>query len=106
MSRADLRVVEYTVTQSVKSKKGKKSSKKVKLAGFFHIWGSNADKKGKEKFFGLVEDANTGKLIEVDYKNIRFLSEAEIDGLYEAEVEEIATAEEETTETASESEKE
>lgn len=83
MSRADLRPVEFSITKKVVSKKSKKSSSaKVKCIGYFHIWGTDVDKKGKEIFFGLVEDANTGNLLEVSYKSIRFLSDYEVEDLY------------------------
>ena len=107
MSREDLRPVQYTVTEKTKAKKGKKSgTKKVKKVGYFHLWGSNADKKGKEKFFGLVEEA-TGKLLEVGYKDIKFLTEEQIDNLYVAAVEEADIHEiiEEATEATAEEEK-
>lgn len=84
MNRADLRLVEFSVTKKVKSKKSKKStSKKIKAIGYFHIWGTNADKKGNEKFFGLIEDANTGNLVEIDSKYIRFLTDDQVETLYE-----------------------
>ena len=76
MNREDLRKVEFTVKEKAKSKKGKKSQKKqVKKVGLFHIW--NADGKNKKKFYGLVEDVETGLLREVSYKDIRFLSDNE-----------------------------
>ncbi|PZR24408.1 MAG: hypothetical protein DI539_00080 [Flavobacterium psychrophilum] len=94
MNRTDLRLVQYSVTQKVKSKKSKKStSKKVKAIGYFHIWGANADKKGNEKFYALVEDANTGSLTEVAHKDVRFLTEDEVEMLYN-QVEEILLKEE------------
>ena len=95
MNREDLRTVEYTVTEKTKAKKGKKSgTKKVKKIGYFHLWGSS-DSKGKEKFFGLVEEA-TGKLLEVGYKDIKFLSDFHLDEVFEIEQEEEPTAEAET----------
>lgn len=101
MNRTDLRLVQYSVTRKVKSKKSKKStSKKVKALGYFHIWGANADKKGNEKFYALVEDANTGALVEVAHKDVRFLTDDEVEMLYN-QAEEIITAEE-TEETAGE----
>jgi len=96
MNRTDLRLVQYAVTTKVKSKKSKKStSKKVKGIGYFHIWGTNADKKGNEKFYALIEDANTGSLVEVAHKDVRFLTEDEIDMLYNQAEEAIFAAEEE-----------
>ena len=98
MNRTDLRLVQYSVTKKVQAKKSKKStSKKVKAIGYFHIWGANADKKGTEKFYALIEDANTGNLVEVAHKDVRFLTEDEIEMLYN-QVEEAITAEEETVE--------
>ncbi|MDV6169574.1 hypothetical protein R1T16_14150 [Flavobacterium sp. DG1-102-2] len=95
MNRTDLRLVQYSVTRKVKSKKSKKStSKKVKSIGYFHIWGTNADKKGNEKFYALIEDANTGTLVEVAHKDVRFLTEDEIEMLYN-QAEETLLAEEE-----------
>ena len=79
MNRTDLRLVQYAVTKKVKTKKSKKStSKKVKAVGYFHIWGTNADKKGNEKFYALVEDANTGNLVEVAHKDVRFLTKTKL----------------------------
>ncbi len=76
MNREDLRKVEFTVKEKAKSKKGKKSQKKqVKKVGLFHIW--NPDGKNKKKFYGLIEDVETGLLREVSYKDIRFLSDNE-----------------------------
>lgn len=106
MNRTDLRLVQYSVTKKVKSKKSKKStSKKVKAIGYFHIWGANADKKGNEKFYALVEDANNGNLAEVAHKDVRFLTDDEIEMLYNQveetlieETKEIAEATEEATE--------
>lgn len=101
------RVVAYSVTEKTKSKKGKKSTKEVSKIGLFHVW--SATGKGNKKFTGLVEDAQTGLLVEVNYKNIRFLSELEVEELTGAAIteaenllEEIVTAtqtEAETTET-------
>jgi len=86
MNREDLRVVEFTVIETTKAKKGKKTQKKArKFYGFFHLWGTNVNGKGNEKFFGLVEEAATGSLLEVSYKDIRFLSEAEIEDYHEAQ---------------------
>lgn len=103
MNRTDLRLVQYSVTRKVKSKKSKKTtSKKVKAIGYFHIWGANADKKGNEKFYALIEDANTGALVEVSHKDVRFLTEDETEMLYN-QAEEALTAEtEETAEEATE----
>ncbi|MES2484962.1 MAG: hypothetical protein V4581_03325 [Bacteroidota bacterium] len=96
MNREDLRVVEFTVIEKTKAKKGKKTQKKAKkLFGFFHLWGTNVNGKGNERFFGLVEEAVTGSLLEVSYKDIRFLSEAEIEEYHEtaeAEAEETTEA--------------
>ena len=90
MSREDLRLVEFSVTEKTKSKKTKKTvSKTSKKIGYFHIWGTNVDGKGNEKFYGLIEEAKTGKLVEVNYKSIRFLSEAELDTMFEEIAEEI-----------------
>lgn len=90
MSREDLRMVEFSVSEKTKSSKTKKTvSKTKKKLGYFHIWGTNIDGKGNEKFYGLIEEAKTGKLVEVSYKNIRFLSEAELDTMFEEAVEEI-----------------
>lgn len=76
MNREDLRKVEFTVREKVKSKKGKKGQKKqVKKNGLFHIW--NPDGKNKKKFYGLVEDVETGLLREVSYKDIRFVNDNE-----------------------------
>ena len=100
MDRADLRPVEFTITKKVISKKSKKSSSaKVKGIGYFHIWGTDVDKKGKETFFGLVEDANTGNLLEVSYKSIRFLSDYEVEDLYSVAGDEQALSEDEAAET-------
>lgn len=105
------RVVAYSVTEKSKSKKGKKSSKKeVSKIGLFHVW--SASGKGAKKFTGLVEDAETGLLVEVNYKNIRFLSEAEVEELTSAAITEAETlleeleaaAEAETNETPAEAE--
>ena len=104
MSREHLRTVQYTVTEKTKAKKGKKAgTQKVKKIGYFHLWGSNADKKGKEVFFALVEEA-TGKLLEVSYKDIRFLSDTQIDDLFEPEEFEavLAVTEDEVTEEVAE----
>ncbi|MFL9845242.1 hypothetical protein [Flavobacterium rhizosphaerae] len=74
MNREDLRPVAFTVTEKVK--KGKKTATKTKTkSGYFHLWGSVVDKKGKEEFYALVEDAKTGKLLEVSFKDIRFVNE-------------------------------
>jgi len=94
MNRTDLRLVQYAVTTKVKGKKSKKStSKKVKAIGYFHIWGANADKKGNEKFYALVEDANNGSLVEVAHKDVRFLTDDEIEMLYN-QAEEVLIEEE------------
>lgn len=94
MNRTDLRLVQYSVTKKVKTKKSKKStSKKVKAIGYFHIWGTNADKKGNEKFYALIEDANTGNLVEVAHKDVRFLTEDEIEMLYNQAEEALIEAE-------------
>jgi hypothetical protein len=94
MNRTDLRLVQYSVTTKVKSKKSKKStSKKVKSIGYFHIWGANADKKGNEKFYALIEDANTGNLTEVAHKDVRFLTEDEVEMIFN-QAEEVLLAEE------------
>lgn len=85
MNREDLRLVEFTVVEKTKAKKGKKTTKKeVKKYGYFHLWGTNVNGKGNEKFFGLIEEAVTGSLLEVTYKDIRFLSEAEVEEYFEA----------------------
>lgn len=101
------RVVAYSVTEKSKSKKGKKSTKEVSKIGLFHVW--SASGKGNKKFTGLVEDAQTGLLIEVNYKNIRFLSELEIEELTGAAIteaenllDEIVTATETEAETTTE----
>lgn len=87
MSQEELRIVEFLVTEKGRTKKGKKPSKKeVRKLGFFHVWATTG--KGTKKFTGLVEDAETGLLIEIGYKNIRFLSEAELDALTDAAIEE------------------
>lgn len=92
MSREGLRMVEFSVTEKTKSSKPKKTvAKTKKKLGFFHIWGTNVDGKGNEKFYGLIEEAKTGKLVEVSYKNIRFLSEAELDAMFEEAVEAVVT---------------
>lgn len=99
MDRSDLRPVEFTITKKVISKKSRKSSSaKVKGIGYFHIWGTEVDKKGKEAFFGLIEDANTGNLVEVGYKSIRFLSDYEVEDLYSVAGEGKALTEEEEAE--------
>jgi hypothetical protein len=101
------RVVAYSVTEKTKSKKGKKSTKEVSKIGLFHVW--SATGKGNKKFTGLVEDAQTGLLVEVNYKNIRFLSELEVEELTGAAIteaenllEEIVTATENEAETTTE----
>jgi hypothetical protein len=82
MNREDLRVVEFTVIEKSKPKKGKKPVKKEKKKiGLFHLWGTNVNGKGNEKFFGLIEEAGTGFLLEISYKDIRFLNEDEIEEL-------------------------
>lgn len=82
MYREELRVVRYTVIKKAEKKKSKKKeTKKVKKVGLFHLWGREEDKKGKEVFFALVEDLETGDVVEVSSKNIRFLSDDEIDAL-------------------------
>lgn len=84
MNKTDLRLVEFSVTKKVKTKKSKKStSKKIKAIGYFHIWGTNVDKKGNEKFFALIEDANSGNLVEIDAKYVRFLTDSQVETLYE-----------------------
>lgn len=102
MSREELRIVEFVVTEKGKTKKGKKPSKKeVRKLGFFHVWATSG--KGTKKFTGLVEDTETGLLVEIGYKNIRFLSEAELDTLTDAAIEEaeaLLLAEEATKEEA------
>lgn len=105
MSRADLRPVEFSITKRVVSKKSKKSSSaKVKGVGYFHLWGTDVDKKGKEAFFGLVEDANTGNLLEVSYKSIRFLSDYEVEDLYSVAGEQHALSANETAESSEKTE--
>jgi hypothetical protein len=95
MNREDLRLVEFTVVEKTKAKKGKKTTKKeVKKYGYFHLWGANVNGKGNEKFFGLIEEAVSGSLLEITYKDIRFLSEAEAEEYFEA-----AEAAEENAET-------
>ncbi len=85
MNREDLRLVEFTIVEKTKAKKGKKTQKKeIKKYGYFHLWGTNVNGKGNEKFFGLIEEATTGSLLEVAYKDIRFLSEAETEEYFEA----------------------
>ena len=82
MNREDLRVVEFTVIEKSKPKKGKKTVKKEKKKiGLFHLWGTNVNGKGNEKFFGLIEEVGTGFLLEISYKDIRFLNEDEIEEL-------------------------
>lgn len=102
MNREDLRLVEFTVIEKSKPKKGKKTVKKEKKKiGLFHLWGTNVNGKGNEKFYGLIEDAETGSLLEVSFKDIRFLNEDEIEELTEAaleEAEELFIELEETTE--------
>ncbi|MBF00640.1 hypothetical protein [Flavobacterium coralii] len=105
MIKEDLRLVEYTVTEKSKSKKTKKTTSKTKKKiGLFHAWGTTTNGKGKEQFFGLVEDTQTGKLLEVSYKNIRFISEADLEIIAEAEelTEEETSTEAETAEAVSE----
>lgn len=95
MNREDLRLVEFTVIEKTKAKKGKKTQKKeVKKFGYFHLWGTNVNGKGNEKFFGLIEEAATGSLLEITYKDIRFLSEAEVEEYFEAAEASEAAAEE------------
>lgn len=85
MNREEMRVVEFVVTEKSKSKKGKKASKKeVKKIGLFHVWAASG--KGSKKFTGLVEDAETGLLIEIGYKNIRFLKDEELEMLTDAAI--------------------
>lgn len=80
MNREDLRVVEFTVIEKSKPKKGKKTVKKEKKKiGLFHLWGTNVNGKGNEKFFGLIEEVSTGFLLEISYKDIRFLNEEELE---------------------------
>jgi len=82
MNREDLRVVEFTVIEKSKPKKGKKTVKKEKKKiGLFHLWGTNVNGKGNEKFFGLIEEVSTGFLLEISYKDIRFLNEEELEEL-------------------------
>lgn len=50
-------------------------------------------KKGNEKFYALIEDANTGSLVEVAHKDVRFLTEDEVEMLYN-QTEEILLKEE------------
>ena len=105
MIKEDLRLVEYTVTEKSKSKKTKKTTSKTKKKiGLFHAWGTTTNGKGKEQFFGLVEDTQTGKLLEVSYKNIRFISEADLEIIAEAVelTEEETSTEAETAEAVSE----
>ena len=105
MSRADLRPVEFSITKRVVSKKSKKSSSaKVKGVGYFHLWGTDVDKKGKEAFFGLIEDANTGNLLEVSYKSIRFLSDYEVEDLYSVAGEQHTLSANEAAESSEETE--
>jgi len=85
MNREEMRVVEFVVTEKSKSKKGKKASKKeVKKIGLFHVWAASG--KGSKKFTGLVEDAETGLLIEIGYRNIRFLNDEELEMLTDAAI--------------------
>jgi hypothetical protein len=101
MNREDLRPVEFTVIEKTKAKKGKKIEKtEVKKQGYFHLWGTNVNGKGNEKFFALIEDAQTGRLVEIDFKDVRFLSEAELSERFQqiiaeanAEVEAMLAAE-------------
>lgn len=105
MIKEDLRLVEYTVTEKSKSKKTKKTTSKTKKKiGLFHAWGTTTNGKGKEQFFGLVEDTQTGKLLEVSYKNIRFINEADLEIFAKAEelTEEETSTETETAEAVSE----
>ena len=94
MYKEELRVVQYKTTLKVEKKKSKKKeTKKVKKLGLFHLWGREEDKKGKEVFFALVEDLESGDVVEVSAKNLRFLSDDEIEAitteaLLEDEVEE------------------
>jgi len=89
MNREDLRLVEFTVIEKSKPKKGKKTVKKEKKKiGLFHLWGTNVNGKGNEKFYGLIEDAENGSLLEVSFKDIRFLNEDEVEELTEAALEE------------------
>ena len=84
MNRDDLRMVEFTIIEKSKPKKGKKTQKKKKKKiGLFHLWGTNVNGKGNEKFYGLIEEENTGLLLEVSFKDIRFLSEDEIEELFD-----------------------
>lgn len=92
MNREDLRPVEFTVVEKTKAKKGKKIEKtEVKKQGYFHLWGTNVNGKGNEKFFALIEDAQTGSLVEVDFKDIRFVSEAELEARFQQAPEEANT---------------
>ncbi|WP_116789915.1 hypothetical protein [Flavobacterium psychrotrophum] len=106
MNREDLRLVAFTVIEKSKPKKGKKTVKKEKKKiGLFHLWGTNVNGKGNEKFYGLIEDAETGNLLEVSFKDIRFLNEDEVEELAEAALEaeeELFIELEETTEVAAE----
>ncbi|WP_297333359.1 hypothetical protein [Flavobacterium sp.] len=105
MIKEDLRLVEYTVTEKSKSKKTKKTTSKTKKKiGLFHAWGTTTNGKGKEQFFGLVEDTQTGKLLEVSYKNLRFINEADLEIFAETEelTEEETSTEVENTEAVSE----
>lgn len=108
MYKEELRVVEYIITKKVEKKKSKKKeSKKFKKLGLFHLWGREEDKKGKEIFFALVEDLEKGEVLEVQSKNIRFLSDEEINSLTDEEgsvLNALETEMEETEEVSEESE--
>lgn len=108
MYKEELRVVEYIITKKVEKKKSKKKeSKKFKKLGLFHLWGREEDKKGKEIFFALVEDLEKGEVLEVQSKNIRFLSDEEINSLTDEEgsvLNSLETEMEETEEISEESE--
>ncbi len=114
MYKDELRVVQFTITKKVEKKKSKKKeSKKFKKLGLFHLWGREEDKKGKEIFFALVEELETGNVIEVASKNIRFLSDDEIEAITSDEgvfekieiEEELEESEEELVDEKSEEEK-
>lgn len=103
MYREELRVVEFTITKKVEKKKSKKKeTKKFKKLGLFHLWGREEDKKGKETFFALVEDLESGEIIEVKAKGLRFLSDDEISSITDEDgnvIKEIETESAETEET-------
>lgn len=70
MKKEDFRIVEYINYITNENREYKK--------GLFHVWKKNVDNDGSEHYIGLIEDLDTGRIVEADYNGIRFLTSKEV----------------------------